>query len=97
MEYSEMEAVIDELIAFPVAHTTVIDKVGPLSIQSPSGNSITVKEILDPVKIEAYDSAMDLYSTIVGNLDDSFIGRKYYDDRGGNLTTSGDGDFQVSF
>jgi hypothetical protein len=97
MEYSDLQAVVEELVSFPAGHATVIDQVGSLTIQSPSGNSITVQEILDPVRVETYDSTTDLYSTIVGNLDDSFIGRKYYDDRGGNLPTSGDGDFQESF
>ena len=32
----------------------------------------------------SFDSADALYKTIYGNVSDEFIGRKYYDDRGGN-------------
>nr|WP_233340482.1 hypothetical protein [Haloprofundus sp. MHR1] len=30
-----------------------------------------------------YGSVDDVYQTILGNLDESFVGRKFYDDRGG--------------
>jgi hypothetical protein len=97
MEYSNMKAVVDESLAFPATHSAVINQVGAVEITSPSGDSITVKEILNPVAVDTYDSSDDLYMTIIGNLGDSFIGRKYYDDRGGNPTPSDAGDSQVSF
>jgi hypothetical protein len=97
MDYSDMQPIVDELLTFPVAHAAVIDQVGALTISSPSGDSVTVREVLDPVEVDGYTSAEELYTAIVGNLDDSFIGRKYYDDRGGNPMPVGDGDFEVSF
>lgn len=97
MDYSDMQAVVDELLTYPVAHAAVIERVGALTISSPGGDSVTVKEVLDSVEVEGYTTSEELYTAIIGNLDDSFIGRKYYDDRGGNPMPVGDGEFEVSF
>ncbi len=97
MEYSNMKSVVDDSLAFPATHAAVINQVGAVEITSPSGDSITVQEILNPVAVDRYASSDDLYMTIIGNLGNSFIGRKYYDDRGGNPTPGDAGDSQVSF
>lgn len=83
MEYSDTERVVDESLEFPVTHTAMIEQIGTVEITSPSGDSVTIQEILDPVEEESYLSSDALYTAIVGNLDETFIGRKYYDDRGG--------------
>lgn len=97
MEYSNMKAVVDDSLAFPAAHSAVMDQVGTVEIRSPSGDSSTVREILDPVAVDSYASADELYTTIVGNLGDEFIGRKYYDDRGGSIDGTAEGNSDVSF
>jgi hypothetical protein len=83
MDYSETAQVVDQSLEFPVTHTTVVEQIGTIEITAPSGDSVTVQEILDPVGNESYPTADALYTAIIGNLDETFIGRKYYDDRGG--------------
>ena len=82
MDYSETERIVDQSFEFPVTHTAVVERIGTTEITSPSGDSVTIQDILDPVEEERYLTSDALYATIVGNLDESFIGRKYYDDRG---------------
>ena len=83
MEYSDTQQLVDENLEFPATHATVIEQIGTIEITGPSGDSVTIREILDPVEEESFPTADSLYTAIVGNLDESFIGRKYYDDRGG--------------
>lgn len=83
MDYSDTERIVDELLEFPVTHETVLEKIGVIKITSPAGESVTIREILGPVEEERYLTSDALYASIVGNLDETFIGRKYYDDRGG--------------
>ncbi|MDT3435381.1 hypothetical protein [Haloarcula sp. 1CSR25-25] len=83
MEYSDTKQVVDESFEFPVTHTAVVEQIGTTEITSPSGDSITIQEVLAQVEEESYPSSDALYTTIIGNLDETFIGRKYYDDRGG--------------
>lgn len=83
MDYADTEQIVDRSFTFPVTHTTVIERIGTTEITSPSGDSVTIQEVLDGIGEESYPTADALYATIVGNLDDTFIGRKYYDDRGG--------------
>lgn len=85
MEYSETQQVVDESLEFPVTHTAVVEQIGAIEITSPSGESPTIREIIDPVEEERYLTSDALYTTIIGNLDEAFIGRKYYDDRGGTV------------
>lgn len=98
MDYSETEQVVDTSLEFPVTHSAMVEQIGAIELTSPSGTSMTIQEILDPVEEERYQSSDALYTAIIGNLDETFIGRKYYDDRGG--TASGpeaDEEFIVSF
>lgn len=87
MEYSDTERIVDQLIEYPVTHTSVVERIGTIEITSPSGESVTIREVLDPVNEESYPTSDALYAAIIGNLDETFIGRKYYDDRGS--TTAG--------
>jgi hypothetical protein len=83
MEYSDTEQIVDESLEFPATHTAVIEQIGAIEITSLSGDSVTIQETLDPVQEESYLTADALYTSIIGSLDETFIGRKYYDDRGG--------------
>ncbi|GAA0536842.1 hypothetical protein ABNG02_12175 [Halorubrum ejinorense] len=89
MEYSDAERVVEQSFEFPVTRETVLEGIGSVEIESPSGDSVTIRDILDPVEEESYLSSDALYATIVGNLDETFIGRKYYDDRG-SVTLEGE-------
>lgn len=82
MNYSDTEKIVEQLIEYPVTHRAMVEQIGTLEITSPSGDSVTIQAILDPVQEESYLTSSALYTAIVGNLDETFIGRKYYDDRG---------------
>lgn len=85
---------------YPVDRESVLDRIGPVEVETQDGTDPeTVEAILRPLGTERFDSAMMLYATIYGNVSDDHVGRKYYDDRGGNLTVD-DGrrdDVNVSF
>lgn len=89
MEYSDTEEIVDQSLEFPATHTTVVEEIGAVEVTSPSGDAVTIREILDPVEEESYLTSDALYAAIVGNLDETFIGRKYYDDRGSTTVRTG--------
>lgn len=98
MEYKETEQIVDQSLEFPVTHTAMVEQIGTIEITSPSGDSVTIREILDPVEEESYLTSDALYTAIIGNLDETFIGRKYYDDRGSaTLGTMTEDESTVSF
>ncbi|MFC7187916.1 hypothetical protein [Halorubrum yunnanense] len=98
MEYTDTEQMVDQSLEFPLTQTAVVEQIGATEITSPSGDSMTIREILDPIEEDGYRSSDALYAAIVGNLDDTFIGRKYYDDRGSaTLGAEADGDSRISF
>lgn len=88
MHYSDIRHRIDQSVEFPVGHDALIDQLGDVELTAPTGSSTTVTEVLERSGEPAYDSTAMLYTTIVGNLDDAFIGRKQYDDRGGDHPVS---------
>lgn len=74
---------------YPVDHATVLTQIGGTTVDAPDNNdSETVDEILVSDDDEIYETANDLFDSIYGNLDDNYIGRKYYDDRGANIDNS---------
>ncbi|WP_435096215.1 hypothetical protein [Halorubrum sp. N11] len=98
MEYSDTKQVVDQSLEFPVTQTTAVEEIGTVEVTSPSGDSVTVREILDPIEEDRYQTSDALYAAIVGNLDETFIGRKYYDDRGSTASGTGaEGGSRVSF
>ncbi|WP_311174089.1 hypothetical protein [Halobellus ordinarius] len=98
MEYSETEQVVEESLEFPVMHSTVIEQIGAVEITSPYGDSVTIQETLDPLEEGKYLTSNALYTAIIGNLGETFIGRKYYDDRSGTaFGTDVDDESIVSF
>jgi len=86
MRYPETRELIDESIEFPISHESCVDELGDLELTAPTGDSVAVREVLSRAGESEYRSSEMLYNTIVGNLDDSFIGRKYFDERGGART-----------
>jgi hypothetical protein len=98
MIYSDTEQVVEQALDFPITHPTMVDQIGAIEIRAPSGDSVTIAEVLADTGEENYPSADALYDSIVGNLNETFIGRKYYDDRGGTAFGSvPDGESTVSF
>ena len=86
MEYTNIRQVIDESVEFPITHEKLIRQCGEIEITAPTGDSVPLSEILNRAGERSYTSNKMLYTTIIGSLDDRFIGRKYSDERGGAHT-----------
>jgi hypothetical protein len=86
MEYSDLRGFLDESVEFPITHDSLVGQLDGVEITAPTGGSIPVDEVLNRVGEPSYESSEVLYATLVGNLDDRFIGRKYSDGRGGAHT-----------
>lgn len=87
MLLSELTAYLDREFSYPVALDTVLEDAGALEIEGPNTtDSQTLASILEPLGADSFESGDALFDTIYGNLSDDFIGRKFYDDRGGNQT-----------
>ena len=84
MKYSETRRLIDQRVDFPITQENVVEQLGTVEVTPPTGDSVPLSEILTRANESTYVSAEMLYTTIVGNLDEAFIGRKYYDDRSGS-------------
>lgn len=94
MKPQQLRDDLEEEFEYPVDHATVLDRIGGATVDAPDDtDSETVDEILPADHDRVYETADDLYNSIYGNLDDSYIGRKYYDDRGANID---DGDYEES-
>ncbi len=86
MEYSDLRGFLDESVEFPITHDSLVGQLDGVEITAPTGGSVPVDEVLNRVGEPSYESSEVLYATLVGNLDDRFIGRKYSDGRGGAHT-----------
>ena len=76
---------LENELRFPIDQNSVIEQVGAVEIEAPDApETETVSTIIGPVGQETYASADELFTTIIGNVNDEYIGRKFYDDRGGN-------------
>lgn len=84
MRYSETLQLFEQAFEFPADHDTVVEQLGDVELTAPTGDMVTVRTILERTDETMYHSSDVLYTTLIGGLEDGFIGRKYYDDRGGN-------------
>ena len=82
MRLRETRDVFADRLTFPVDRQQVIDNVGDVALDPPDGDRTTVAAVLDLSDDEEFASPDELHRTVVGYVDDAFIGRKYYDDRG---------------
>jgi hypothetical protein len=69
-------------LTFPTSHQAVVEAIGEVELQAPTGQTETVEEILDRTTSEQYRNADELYDALMTFVSDEFIGRKFYDDRG---------------
>lgn len=86
MRYSETLQLFDQACEFPADHTTIVHQLGDVELVAQNGDSVEMSEVLARTSEATYQSAEGLYNSLVGNLDDDFIGRKYYDDRAGSTS-----------
>lgn len=69
-------------LEFPIDGGTVVEAVGDETIESPDKQPQSVADVLGTVPEQQFGSVDELYTTFLGCLDDRYVGRKYYDDRG---------------
>ncbi|WP_267641389.1 hypothetical protein [Haloarchaeobius amylolyticus] len=85
MQLGNLEAYLETELQYPIELESVLDRIGALEVEAPNeSDTDTVAAILGPLGSDRYNSAQELLETILGNLSEEYIGRKFYDDRGGN-------------
>lgn len=84
MRYSDTMQLFDQAFEFPADRERVVEQMGGIELTKPAGETTTVGEVLRRTDEQSYESPDSLYTSLVGNLEDGFIGRKYYDDRAGS-------------
>lgn len=83
-------------LQFPVTRQTVLDTVGDTELHAPGGDNKMIRTVIERCETDEFESADDLYDSMMTFVGDEFIGRKYYDDRGG-IGSSHDSDGEVNF
>jgi hypothetical protein len=81
-------------LSFPVQRERVIEQLGDLEIDPPQGDPETIGEILERADIRTFRSPDQLFDALVSFVGDQYVGRKFYDDRGGNTAIDSE---EVSF
>lgn len=101
MQVENLASYLDEELVYPIDRASVVEQIGPVEIEAPDqDDSESIDTIIRSVGQESYDSADELYTTIIGNVSDEYIGRKFYDDRGHHGVDTSEGpqeDRDVSF
>ncbi|MFB6087099.1 MAG: hypothetical protein ABEJ85_01150 [Haloarculaceae archaeon] len=83
MDFSNVRTHLEQECHFPVDHETLVEEIGGITIEAPRAEPETVETVLNRTEETTYQSVDDVYATLVGTVDDAYIGRKFYDDRGG--------------
>ena len=94
MRLPETRDLFARKLEFPAPRSEVLETVGDTELSPPDGESTTIRAVVERSDVETFDSADDLYDTLMMLVGAQFIGRRYYDDRGG---MSGDEENEVSF
>jgi hypothetical protein len=84
MRVTETRQLFEQACEYPVDHETLIENVGTVPLEAPTGDRTAMSTIFARSGQTTYHSADEAFQALVGNVDDSFVGRKYYDDRGGS-------------
>ena len=73
--------------SYPITREEIIATAGDTTVQSPTGTSESIAEVLDRTGTRTFSSPRDLHETFLANLGEQYIGRKFYDDRGTPIGT----------
>ena len=85
MDLGELRGFLETELAYPIDHASVVEQIGASEVEAPDAEETeTVSSIIGSVGQDSYASAEELFTTILGNVSDEYIGRKFYDDRGSN-------------
>lgn len=88
MRHTDAYEAFEQTCSYPIDRETIIETMGDRTIESPTGTEETLGEILGRTETETFGSTRELFDTFVGQLGEQYVGRKFYDDRGDNVTTS---------
>lgn len=80
-ELNEVREQFARECSFPMDRDAVMETVGDVAIESPNGEDSELEAVLTRSGETTYASVDDLHNTVLGNLGDDHVGRKYYDDR----------------
>jgi hypothetical protein len=83
MRYTETMQLFEQAFTFPADRETVVRLLGDVELTTPAGDAVTVRDVLERTDETTYHSPNELYTSLIGNLEDGFVGRKFYDDRSG--------------
>lgn len=92
MKVNEVHEKLKEDVETPVTRDDLVDQCRGIEIDCPTGEPTPLNDLLDRDGAATYDSLQEIHETLMGNLGESHVGRKYYDDRGPNYGTE-----EVSF
>lgn len=86
MRPPRLRGYLNEKFEFPVNRARVVERAGDVTIDAPDDDdSESISVMLERDNDDPYETPEDLFASIYGSLDDSYIGRKYYDDRGSTV------------
>lgn len=92
MRIQQLERYLNGKLSYPIDVGAVCDTIGSVEIDAPAtSQSRAIQTILLDHENEQFDSAQELYQTILANLPEGYVGRKYYSDRGGYVDADVDG------
>ena len=83
-------------LEFPASRDAVIETVGSTELSPPDGENTTIRTVIERSDAGEFGSADDLYDTLMSLVGAQFVGRRYYDDRGG-MPKDDDDESEVSF
>lgn len=92
MKIQHLEEFLQESLSFPTNIRSVCETIGSVEIDAPSSSQTwAIQAILHGQENERFDSSHEIYQTIIANLPEGYVGRKYYSDRGEHIDADVDG------
>lgn len=82
MRLAETRNTFARKLTFPADRETVLSAVGDEPIDAPYGDPETIRTVLGRTDESSFNSADELFDTVLANVGEQYIGRKHYDDRG---------------
>lgn len=69
---------------YPMSKADLLETYGDREIDLESGSQ-TLKEVIEPIGEDEFDSAADVKTVLIGMVSDEAVGRKNYSDRSGDV------------
>jgi hypothetical protein len=86
MNITKVRETLDQEYNFPIDQETLVEQVGDTKLEALEAQATeteTIATVLARTEESTFQSVDDAYHAIIGAITDAYIGRKYYDDRGG--------------